>query len=260
MDDVKEVVLDYLPIIQDIVVALVIVIIGWLGGKWLKKLILMIASKGAVDQTLVNFLASAVEYAILAAAVVAALGTVGIQTTSLVTVFASAGLAIALALKGTLSDLSSGVVLLLFRPFKLDDYVKCGGYEGRIAEVGLFLTTIITNNDVRVTLPNSQVTKASIENQTTLGRRRGEFEIALKNSDEVDINKIHEMLIAVTKKLPDIIDDPHPYSILSDVNASTMKFKVFFWCEVPLYDYECVIGDVRRAVYEAIKTNGLTLG
>ena len=152
-----------LPLSVNAIVALIIVIVGWFLGRWLKGLLLVLVRTSCVDKTLGKFLASFVQYAVIVVAVVAALGTIGIQTASLVAVFASVGLALALALKSTLSDLAGGVVILLFRPFKIGDHIKSGEHEGEVKDVGLFMTTIVTEKNTQITLPNTQITKTAVE-------------------------------------------------------------------------------------------------
>lgn len=152
-----------LPLSVNAIVALIIVVVGWFVGRWVKSLLLVLVKTSRVDKTFGNFLASFAEYTVIIIAVVAALGTIGIQTASLVAIFASAGLALALALKNTLGDLAGGMIILLFRPFKLGDHIKSGEYEGEVKEVGLFMTTIVTENNTQVILPNAQITKTAVE-------------------------------------------------------------------------------------------------
>ena len=147
----------------NVVIALLIIILGWILSKWTKKGLLSMVRKSHIDETSGLFLATIFQYAIVIISFVVAFGTIGIQTASLVAVFASVGLALALALKGTLSDLASGIIILLFRPFSVGDNIKCCDSEGRVKEVGLFFTTIISEGDVKITLPNSQITKTTIE-------------------------------------------------------------------------------------------------
>ncbi len=138
--------------------AILILIVGRLIANWAKrKVAYWLEQSGQVDQTLKGFLSSFVRYLVLMVTFLAVLSQLGIETTSLIAIFGTAGLAIALALQGTLSNVAAGVMLLIFRPFKVGDYVEAGGTAGTVKDIRLFFSELATPDNVQVLVPNSQV-------------------------------------------------------------------------------------------------------
>ena len=155
-----------------VALAFLIFVVGWTASKWANSLALRAFERRKLDPAMSRFLASLVQYGVLAAAVIAALDRTGVPSTSFVPILGSAGLAIGLALQGSLGNFASGVMILLFRPFTLNDAVSVAGHTGRVEEIGLFATTLITPDNETIIVPNAQVTGGSIVNLTALGRRR----------------------------------------------------------------------------------------
>ncbi|MGB5072849.1 MAG: mechanosensitive ion channel domain-containing protein [Bacteroidota bacterium] len=159
----------------DIVIAVVILILGRWAAKMVVKLTRRIMARRSVDITLSNFLTSLLFALMMAFVIIAALGQLGIQTTSLVAIVGAAGLAIGLALQGSLSNLASGVMLITFRPFKAGDYIDAAGVSGAVQEVSIFNTTLKTPDNKRVIVPNAQITSGSIINYSAEDMRRIDF-------------------------------------------------------------------------------------
>lgn len=146
------VVANYRPVLA----ALIILLIGRVVAGWTRKLIRRGLTRGDVDATLVPFLTRLAYYAVIAVTVIAALNRLGVATTSMVAIFGAAGLAIGLAMQGTLSNFSAGVLILMKRPFNLGDFVEAGGTTGVVMEIGLIATTLRTGDNIKIVVPNSK--------------------------------------------------------------------------------------------------------
>ena len=155
-----------------IVGAVVVLIIGRMVAGIIRSSVRKAMIKAEVDATLIPFVASLVYYAVLAVVIIAVLSLFGIQTTSLIAVLGAAGLAIGLALQGTLSNFAAGVMLLIFRPFKVGDLVEVGGITGKVVAVRIFSTVLKTGDNVMITVPNSQTWGGTIKNYDGFETRR----------------------------------------------------------------------------------------
>jgi len=147
---------------KPVVAAIVILLVGRMAAGWARKLTRKGLERGEVDATLVPFLAKLVYYAVLAVVVIAALNRLGVATTSVVAIFGAAGLAVGLALQGTLSNFASGIMLLVFRPFDLGDFIEGGGTTGVVMEIGIFATTLRTPDNIKITVPEDIKTVLNI--------------------------------------------------------------------------------------------------
>ncbi len=236
----------YVPLIQSCVEALGIFILGWVASKIVARLITGALLKGKVDPALTRFLASIGRYSTLAATVIASLGAVGIQTTSLVAIFASAGLAIGLALQGSLSNFSSGVMILFFRPFSLKDVVTIAGQTGSIDSIDLFTTTLITPGNETVIIPNSKITSDIITNLTLKGTRR--VPLVFNVAAGVAIERAEEVLIKAAARADKVLKEPAPSVLVSGFGPGAVELTLFAGGAAA--DFGVVTNNVRRAVYD----------
>ena len=188
------------------------------------------------------------QYVALAAAVIAALGKVGVETTSVVALLASAGLAIGLALQGSLSNFASGVLLLILRPLAIGDRVTTGGHVGVVEEIGIFSTTLHSDDGEVVVIPNAQVTGAAIVNHSARGRRRGRVEIGVAYGAEVEA--VLAALERATARVERALRDPAPRAVFSGFGASSLDFTVFVWSAPS--ELIGVLHALRRAIYEEL--------
>ncbi len=234
--------------IGNIAFALLIAVVGWMIAGYVNGLVTRAARTGKVDEALARFLGSIAQYTILVIAVIAALGQLGIETTSLVAIFASAGIAVGLALQGTLSNFASGVLILFFRPFKLDDVAEVAGHTGKVSDIGLFATTLMTPNNHKIIVPNSQVTGAVITNFTALGTRRVVVEIGVAYGTNIDHAK--EVLIAALKKTDLIIEDPEPAVVLTGFGSSSVDLTATAFANTP--DWWPALHNAKVAAYNAL--------
>ncbi len=211
-----------------IIGAVLILLFGWLLSSWAgRKVKALILRPEGLDDTLAGFGGGAVRFLILAMAIIAVLNNFGIQTASVIAILGSAGIAIGLALQGTLSNVASGIVLLVLRPFKHGDSVDVGSASGSVEEIGLFATHIKTFDGLYVMIPNSQVWGAKITNYTRNPTRRVELEIGISYDDDIDhaIRVIHEILAAEER----VLDKPEPLVAVGALGDSAVTLLVRPW-------------------------------
>ena len=203
----------------NVIGALAIIVIGFIAAGWARRALERALSRsGHVDATIVRFFGSLLRYAIIAFVVIAALQRFGVEATSLVAVFGAAGLAIGLALQGTLSNVAAGVMLLMFRPFKIGDFVEAGGVTGVIDEIGILVTKMHTPDNKGIIVPNSQVMGGHIVNFNAHETRRCDMVFGIGYSDDIDKAKAKEELDAAEE------DEPlcSPASTTSSASSSSV--------------------------------------
>ena len=245
----------YAGLIVGAATAILIFVIGWIAAKWVYALCLRMARRSNVDEALGRFLAALAQYAVLAVAVIAALGKVGVQTTSLVALFGAAGLAVGLALQGNLSNFAAGVMILLFRPFTLDDLVTVGGKTGKVKEIGLFATTVVTPANETIIIPNAKITSDAISNFTELGTRRGAIAVGIAYGS--DVATAMEAMIAACRDVETVLEEPAPSVYFTGFGASSLDFEVRPWSQAG--DFPAMIHDVRLALNARLEQAGVEI-
>ena len=245
----------FMPLIINIVYAIIIFIIGWSASRWVHVLLLKVLKKSEIDEALARFLASISQYLVLAATVIVALDKVGIETTSLVALLATAGLAIGLALQGSLANFASGVMILFFRPFTLGDRITAGGQTGSVEDIGLFATTVLTPNNERIILPNSSVTDGSIVNHTTRGTLRGNIELGIAYGS--DLAQAMEVMLKSCNQVDQVLEDPEPSVFFSGFGASSLDFIVRPWARTS--EVGAMLHNVRIALYDNLNAAGIEI-
>lgn len=243
------------PLLKSVLIALLTLVLGWWVSKWANRLLLGALRARSVDEALCRFLASLAQYAVLGATVIAALGAVGVETTSAMALFASAGLAVGLALQGTLSSFASGVLILLFRPFQLGDIIEVDGQTGKVSDIGLFTTILETPAEIKIIVPNALITGGTIVNHTGLGRRRGEVEVGVAYGE--DLKRVHAALLGAAARTSLALQDPAPLVIFSELGASSLNFKVMAWC--PPDSYRDMLHELRCNVYDALAAENIEI-
>lgn len=235
--------------------ALAVLIIGrWIAGRF-RKSVARALERGKIDATLVPFLSAMVYYLILAAVLIAVLNLFGIQTTSLIAVLGAAGLAVGLALQGTLSNFAAGTMLLIFRPFRTGDYVEVGGTAGSVAEIGLFTTILNTPDNVRIIVPNSAVNGETIRNYSANDTRRNDIEIGVSYDD--DIGKAIEVIRGVLDADTRVLTDPAPVVAVAGLGDSSVDLVVRPWCKKE--DYWGLRFDLIRGLKEKLEEAGCSI-
>ena len=238
-----------------IVAAVLIVLIGfWLAKRIKGAFIKNLGSKG-IDATLVRFFANLLHSAIVIFSIVAAISKLGIETTSFAAVVASAGLAIGLALQGSLSNFASGVLLIVFKPFKVGDTINVGGQTGVVVEVGILTTELTTLDNVKIVIPNSVIMNGAITNFTANSTRRIDLTIGVGYGD--DLNKARQIILDLIKENELILADPEPQVLVSSLGESSVDFVVRPWVNTP--DFFNVRCHLTKQIKEAFETEGISI-
>lgn len=238
-----------------IVVALLIFIIGkWVAGI-VRKLLRRGMEKSKVDAALVGFLSSIAYYVLLVVVVIAAISHLGIQTTSLVAVLGAAGLAVGFALQGSLSNFASGVLIILFRPFKVGDFVEAGGVMGVVDEIGILVTEMHTPDNKGIIIPNSQVMGAHIVNFNKHETRRCDMVFGIGYGDSID--KAKEILMSIVEADERCLKDPAPTIAVSEHGDSSVNLVCRPW--VKGSDYWGVLFDTHEAVKKRFDEEGVSI-
>ena len=238
-----------------VLAALVIFLIGRWVSKLIANLVRGIMRKSNVDQTLRGFVANMVYIMLLVFVVLAALSQLGIQTTSFIAILGAAGLAIGLALQGSLSNFAAGFLMIIFRPFCVGDYIEGGGAAGTVEEIQIFTTTLVTPDNKTVIIPNASLTSDNIVNWTTKGTRRVDLVMGISYKDSIDRAK--EIMADVLAKDQRILKEPAPQIALVELADSSVNFVVRPW--VKAVDYWGVYMDTTEAIKKAFDDNNISI-
>ncbi len=210
--------------------AILILIIGKMVAAWVqKKVAQTLERSGKVDDTLKGFLANLARYLVLIVTVLAVLSQFGIETTSLIAVFGAASLAIGLALQGTLSNVAAGVMLLIFRPFKVGDFVEAGGTAGTVKAITLFVSELATPDNVQILVPNSQVWGTIVKNYSHHTTRRVDLVMSIDYTDDID--KAQKVVEQVVKADTRVLGDPAPMVVVGNLGDSSVDLTIRVWCQ-----------------------------
>ncbi|BCD95982.1 mechanosensitive ion channel family protein [Marinagarivorans cellulosilyticus] len=209
----------------------------YLIGKWIAKGIAGLLEKGMksrnVDATIISFTKNIVYYAMFTMVIIAALGQLGVQTASFVAIIGAAGLAIGFALQGSLANFAAGVLLILFRPFKLGDFVEAGGASGVVKEVSIFSTILTTGDNKTVTISNASVMGGNITNYSTQPERRVDFTVGVSYGADLDL--VRKELTAIAKGDDRIIVDKGITIGLAELADSSVNFAFRIWTKTENY-------------------------
>ena len=248
-----------LPFAQNILLAILILVIGWVTSRWAQGWIRRAGAKGKLDPAIAGFLGQIGRYAIFAAFIISALARVGVETTSVVAIFASAGLAVGLALQGSLASFASGVLILFFRPFTLGDIVTVAGHTGRVMDIGLFATRLETPDNQRIIIPNSAITGGSIINLTVLGERRLGVDLGVAYG--TDLNLLKETVEAAVSAIDVVQTTPghQPELLFTEMAASSINFRLMYWVEATPAALATSGFAVRTTIYDAINGAGIEI-
>ena len=234
---------------------MVIGAVGWIVARIVSRVTRRLLTRANVDSTLVTFVTSLTYIGMMAFVVIAAVGKLGVQTASFVAVIGAAGLAIGFALQGSLSNFAAGVMLILFRPFKVGDRVDAGGAAGVIVEVQMFATVFRTGDNKRIIVPNSIITGGSITNYSANDTRRIDMVFGIGYGDDISLAKqiIREILDAEER----VLKDPEPQIAVSELADSSVNLVVRPW--VKTADYGGVRFDVTERVKLAFDARGVSI-
>ncbi|WP_345985455.1 mechanosensitive ion channel domain-containing protein [Sulfurimonas sp. HSL-1656] len=235
--------------------ALLIFLIGKRVAKALGNVTNKAMSKYGVDETLTKFVSSSVYFVLLVVVIMAALGQLGIETTSFMAILGAAGLAVGLALKDTLANVGAAVIILIFRPFKVGDFVEAGGATGTVESISLFTTTISPVDNRTIIVPNAAITAGNIVNFSNKPHRRVDHVVGIGYND--DLKKAKEVLYGVIRDNPRTLDEPAPLVAVSELGDSSVNFTVRAWVKSEEY-WDAYFGIIEE-VKLALDANGITI-
>ena len=243
-------------IVGSVLAAILILVVGFIIGGWARRRLTRLGkSYKHLDETLFNFLGNIARYVIIGFAFLFVLNTFGVQTTSFVAVIGAAGLAIGLALQGTLSNVAAGVMIIFFRPIKVGDFVEVNGKMGTVKDITLNYIELAAVGNFQIIIPNSQVWGNTIENYSVYTTRRAEWTFGvgyganLKNAEEI----IRDTIMADPRSHA----EPEPFVQVNNLNESSVDFLVRVWCDSAVYfQYQA---DMKRLVKEALDAGGIDI-
>lgn len=238
-----------------VVGALVLFIVGLTVCKAIRRSVRKALEKSALDNTLVPFLSSMIYYSLLTFLILAVLSLFGIQTTSFIAVLGAAGLAIGLALQGTLGNFAAGVMLLIFRPFKIGDYIEAGGAAGTVQEIAIFSTTLHSPDNVRITVPNSGVYGSIVKNYSYNETRRNDMVFGISYDD--DISKAVDVIQRALDGDDRALKDPAAVIVVGELGDSSVNLLVRPWCNAS--DYWGLRWDLTRKIKEDLEAAGCSI-
>ena len=235
--------------------AFAVLLLGWIVAKAFRGAAGKALRRTKIDATLVPFLSSIAYYLVLVVTLVAALGLVGIQTASVVAVLGAAGLAVGLALQGTLSHFASGVMLLYFRPIRVGDFVDIAGTAGTVSEVGLFATSLNTPDNVRIIVPNSSIWGQTIKNFNTNDTRRIDLVMGVDYGD--DLATAAATMKRVIEEDERVLSEPAPVVAVDALADSSVNFVVRPWCK--RQDYWQLRWDLTERMKKELEAAGCSI-
>ena len=234
-------------------------IVVWIVGSWIIKKIIgaarKIMNKGNYDESLQKFLLNLCNWALKILLIITLLGTLGVPTTSFAAVIAAAGLAIGLALQGSLGNFAGGVLLMIFKPIKIGDLIEAQGEIGVVKEIEIFTTKLTGLSNKEIIIPNGSLSNGNIVNYTTEGTRRVDLVFGVDYAS--DIKKTKEVLMGVLTAHPLVLKDPAPAVTVSELADSSINFATRPWCKTE--DYWTVFFDVTEQTKEALDAAGIEI-
>ncbi len=240
----------------DFVGAIILLAAGWFVAGWAKRVLRRTLTRlPGIDETLVGILSGLVRYTILILVLIAVLAQFGVQTASILAVLATAGLAIGLALQGTLSNIAAGIMLLLLRPFKVGDYIDADGIAGTVKEIGLFALELTTYDGIYLSVPNGRIWSSSVRNYSRLPTRRLDFSVGISYDD--DVPKALAELQKLLEGDERVLADPAPQVMVKELADSSVNLNLRFW--IDRGDYWDMMFYLNKNAKERLEAIGCTI-
>lgn len=238
----------------NLIFAAIILFVGFWIAKWVGRLVVRILTRGKVDFGLITFLSSLVTIILKILVVVTAITQLGIEMTSFVAILGAAGLAIGMAFSGTLSNFAGGVMILLFKPFKVEDFVEAQGEQGIVKEIQIFYTYLHTADNKVIILPNGAVANGNITNFTKANKRRVDWSVGISYGDDYMV--AHRAIMKFIDEDKRILIDPEPFVGLGSLMDSSINITIRVWVETE--NYWPVFFDMNKRIYEGFPEMGLS--
>lgn len=216
-----------------IVLSLITLWLGWKVAAWVSAFTSKKLEARGVDASLRPFLSSLLAITIKIGVVVTAVSTLGVEATSFAAILAASALAIGMALSGTLKNFAGGVMILIFRPFKVSDVIEAQGFTGKVAEIQIFQTRLLTPDNRTIYLPNGPLSASALVNFSVEPRRRVDLTFGIGYGD--DIHAAREVIVAVANRHGKVLQDPAPFVQVKELADSSVNFAVRLWCEAEDY-------------------------
>ncbi|WP_299374017.1 mechanosensitive ion channel domain-containing protein [uncultured Kiloniella sp.] len=240
----------------EILAALAILIVGiFVAGRVAKYTEKLLTKSGKVDTTLKPVIVKIIRYTIMVFVLIAVLARFGVETTSIIAVLGAAGLAIGLALQGTMQNIAAGFMLLFLRPLKVGEFVDADGISGTVEEISLFITHMTTVDGLYLSVPNSKLWSATVTNYSRNSKRRTDMAIGIGYGD--DIAKAEKVALAVLSGDGRVHKDPAAQVIISGLGESSVDLNIRYWTDSG--DYWPALSDNRRAIKEAFDKEGISI-
>ncbi len=238
------------------VMAIVVLIVGLLVIKWITKAMVRFMRKGNVNESLIPFLKSLMNIMLKLMLVISVMGMVGIQMTSFIAVLGAAGLAVGLALQGTLQNFAGGVMILLFKPYEVGNFIEAQGFMGTVKEIQIFTTVLTTPDNRKVIIPNSPLATGSITNFSAMPTRRIDFSFGIGYSDDIDQAK--KILLKMAQKDERVLKEENPPAVMVDaLGDSSVNLKLRIW--VKSEDYWSLWCDTQEGVKKQFDAAGISI-
>ncbi len=238
-----------------LLLAIVVLIIGMMIIKSLTRGLTKVLRKGNVSESLIPFLRSLTSIGLKLLLFISVLGMIGVEMTSFIAVLAAAGLAVGLALQGTLQNFAGGVIILLFKPYKVGDYVETQGYAGTVKEIQIFTTIMHTPDNKVIIIPNSPIATGSLINYSAQSTRRVDFTFGIGYGD--DIEKARKILLSLLENHDKVKSDPAPFVRVVELADSSVNFAVRAWAESS--DYWDIYFDITEQVKKNFDKEGISI-
>lgn len=239
----------------DLIAAIIILIVGRIAVGFVVRAIRIGMRKNGIDKTLETFICNLVKWALMIVVIIAAISQLGIQTTSFVAIFGAAGLAVGLALQGSLSNFAAGVLIVLFRPYKAGDWIEAAGIAGSVEQVQILTTVLRTGDNKRVIVPNSQIMNSVITNYSANDTRRIDLVIGVGYDDDLDkTRRVLEEIVAADER---VLKEPAPQIAVSELGASSVDFVVRPWVSTP--DYWGTRFDLTETIKKRFDQEGISI-
>lgn len=235
--------------------AVAILFIGLWVAKQIRKLLVQIMHRSKMDETLISFVASLSHVALQVFIIIAALETLDVKTTSVIAVLGAAGLAVGLALQGSLSNFAAGVLMIIFKPFRVGDLIDAGDVLGTVREIGIFTTAIDTLDNRKTIVPNSKLTADNITNYSANKTRRVDLTAGISYDDDID--KARAVIQSVLDGIPEILEEPAPDIFVAEMADSSINFAVRPWCKPA--DYWKVYFAVTEGIKKRFDAEDITI-
>jgi small conductance mechanosensitive channel len=249
---ITDLVFTYAP---KLVGAIVVYIIGNMIIKWMVKKIDTVMEKRETDDSLKPFLRSLFGALLKTLLIISVLGMLGVEMTSFIAILGAAGLAVGMALSGTLQNFAGGVVILLFKPYRVNDFIEAQGYTGVVKEIQIFTTILLTPDNKTVIIPNGSLATGSLINYSAEPTRRVDFSYGIAYGDSVQ--KAREIIMGVIATDDRILKDPEPFIGLGELADSSVNLSTRVW--VKTEDYWGVFFTMNEKVYEALDQGGISI-